>query len=141
MVPLRESSAGLEVLMLRQYRLALDDTILELPAGTRERGEAWAKCAQRELREETGFRALDFKSLGNCWPAPGLSNEEMHFFIARGLEPDPLPGDSDEQIELAPRLFAELIPLALNGELRDGKSVIGILWTAAFLGWTIARTR
>src|SRR5210317_1826228 len=57
MVTLRETAAGPEVIMLRQYRLALDETILELPAGTRGWQEDWLACAQRELREETGYRA------------------------------------------------------------------------------------
>lgn len=120
--------------MLRQYRLALDQTILELPAGTREPDEAWLNCAQRELREETGYRAQQFDSLGHCWPTPGLSNEEMHIFLARGLQPDPLPADSDEQIELEAYKLEELIHMAIDGELQDAKSVIGILRTALFLG-------
>ena len=64
LAPMREGADGLEVLMLRQYRLALGETILELPAGTRGWDEAWLVCAQRELREETGFRAESFHFLG-----------------------------------------------------------------------------
>lgn len=137
MVPLRESRAGLEVIMLRQFRLALNQTILELPAGTREQSEEWLSCAQRELREETGFRAQRFDSLGQCWPTPGISNELMHIYLARDLARDPLPADIDEQIELEPRLLNDLVDMAINAELQDAKSVIGILRTALFLGLPI----
>jgi ADP-ribose pyrophosphatase len=129
-VPLRETAAGPEVIMLRQYRLALDESILELPAGTRGWQEEWLACAQRELREETGYRAGRFQSLGHCWPAPGLSNEIMAIFLATELQSDPLPQDGDEIIDLEPILLDELVKMALNGQLQDAKSVVGILRTA-----------
>ena len=132
-VPWRDSKAGVQVLMLRQYRVALDDTILELPAGTRSAGEDWLVCAQRELREETGFRAERLDWLGQCWPAPGVSNEVMTVFLARDLKDDPLPQDSDEEIELVPYYFDELVAMALDGRLQDAKSVVGILRAAHFL--------
>ena len=127
LVPVRAGVNGHEVLMLRQYRAALDETILELPAGTREWGEAFLPCAQRELREETGHRAAQFVLLGKTWPAPGLSNELMALYLALDLSPDPLPGDVDEVIEVVPMPLADLVEMAQNGRLRDGKSVIGIL--------------
>ena len=132
-VPLRETAAGPEVVMLRQYRLALDETILELPAGTRGWREEWLACAQRELREETGYRAEHFQALGRCWPAPGLSNEIMAIYLATGLQSDPLPQDSDEIIDTEPILLQDLLKMALDGQLQDAKSVVGILRTAFFL--------
>lgn len=129
-VPLRETAEGPEVIMLRQYRLALNETILELPAGTRGWQEEWLACAQRELREETGYRAAHFQTLGFCWPAPGLSDERMAIYLATDLTPDPLPQDSDEIIHLQPILLDDLVASALNGQLRDAKSVVGILRTA-----------
>lgn len=136
-VPLRETAAGPEVIMLRQYRLALKESILELPAGTRGWEEDWLTCAQRELREETGYRAEQFLTLGQCWPAPGLSNELMAIFLARGLSRDPLPQDGDEIIELQPILLDDLIKMALDGQLKDAKSVVGILRTAFHLQGSI----
>ncbi len=132
-VPLRDSSAGPEIIMLRQYRLALDETILELPAGTRGWQEDWLVCAQRELREETGFRAAELQSLGHCWPAPGFSNEIMAIFLATGLQSDPLPQDGDEIIATQPLMLDDLVKMALNGQLQDAKSVVGILRTAFYL--------
>lgn len=119
--------------MLRQYRLALDSTILELPAGTRERCEDWLVCAQRELREETGFRSGHFQELGFCWPAPGLSDEKMAIYLASSLQTDPLSQDVDEIIEVQPVLLKELVAMALDGRLQDAKSVVGILRTEHFL--------
>ncbi|MCA9993463.1 MAG: NUDIX hydrolase, partial [Anaerolineales bacterium] len=81
LVPLQ----GDQVIMLRQYRAAVGETILELPAGTRGWDEDWLACAQRELREETGYRADRFVSLGQVWPAPGFSSERMAIFLATGL--------------------------------------------------------
>jgi ADP-ribose pyrophosphatase len=123
---------GEQVLMLRQYRPALDETILELPAGTRERAEPWLECAQRELREETGYRAAQFTSLGYIWPAPGLSSEVMAIYLATGLTPDPLPADFDEQFELVPMPLVDLLEMARDGRLQDAKSVIALLRTQAW---------
>ncbi len=133
LVPLRNTDNGPEVLMLRQYRPSLDSTILELPAGTRGWSEDWLDCAQRELREETGFRAGHFEDLGSCWPAPGLSDETMAIYLASSLKPDPLPKDSDEIIDVQPVLLEELVVMALDGRLQDAKSVVGVLRTERFL--------
>lgn len=127
---------GEQVLMLKQYRFALDETILECPAGTREWDEEWLSCAQRELREETGYRAAQFDPLGQSWPAPGVTDELMTFYLARDLTHDPLPADRDEQIETEMYPLPELVAMALDGRLKDGKSVIGILRAAAFLQHT-----
>ncbi len=135
LVPLRPSPAGPELLMLRQYRQTLGQTILELPAGTRHWDEAWLDCAQRELREETGFRAEQFISLGEIWPAPGLTDETMHIFLAQELSPDPLPGDVDETIEVTPMLLAAVVQMAQDGRLQDAKSVVAVWRTAVHLGW------
>jgi ADP-ribose pyrophosphatase len=132
-VPLQESDKGLEVLMLRQFRLALDNSILELPAGTRDWEEDWLACAQRELREETGFRAGYFADLGSYWPAPGLSNELMNIYLATSLQADPLTKDGDEIIEVEPIPLNKLVGMALDGRLQDAKSVVGILRTNKYL--------
>jgi ADP-ribose pyrophosphatase len=133
LVPIRRSESGVELLMLRQYRLALAQTILELPAGTREWGEDFLACAQRELREETGYRADTFTELGQIWPAPGLSNEVLSLYLAEGLHADPLVGDVDELIEVVAMPLPELVAMAQDGRLQDAKSVVGVLRTAVYL--------
>lgn len=129
LIPLREQGGAPEVIMLRQYRLALGQTILELPAGTRGWDEDWLACAQRELREETGYRADSFTLLSEFWPTPGLSDEWMRLYLATGLTPDPLPGDLDEEITLHPIPLAEALAMAEDGRLQDAKSIIGV-WQA-----------
>lgn len=136
LLPLQaQPGSDYKVLMLRQYRPALKRAILELPAGTREPDETWLTCAQRELREETGFRATSFVPLGEIWPAPGISDERMALFIADGLTADPLPMDIDEEIAVEWWPLADLVGMALDGRLEDGKSVVGVLRAAHWLGY------
>lgn len=125
--------SGPQVLMLRQYRFALGRTILELPAGTREADEPWLVCAQRELQEETGYRADTFIPLGEIWPGPGLTNERMALFMATGFTADPRPMDVDEEIVVEPWPMDALVEMALDGRLEDGKSVVALLRAARLL--------
>ena len=124
---------GNDVLMIKQFRPVLEQTILELPAGTLERGEDPLEGAQRELREETGYRAATLTMLGQMAPSPGATNEIMHILLATGLSEDPLPMDEDEEIELAPMPLETLVDMALTGKIIDAKSIIGILQTAHYL--------
>jgi ADP-ribose pyrophosphatase len=133
LIPLMASDNGYEVLMIRQYRAAIEEGILEVPAGTKGWGEDWLLCAQRELQEETGYRAGKLISLGQFWPAPGFSNELMRLYVATELRHDPLPADVDEEIEVVPMALAEVVAMAWDGRLQDGKSIIGILRTAHYL--------
>ena len=141
LIPVREAAAeagstptgSLEILMISQYRHAIGETLLELPAGTREWEEAWLVCAQRELREETGYRADELVFIGEFWPSPGLSSELMRLYVATGLHPDPLPGDIDEEIEVKPMLLSQLVEMAENGQIMDAKSIVGVLKAADYL--------
>ena len=119
------------VLLLRQYRHALSQTIWELPAGTRGWDEDWLACAQRELREETGYQAAVFTHLGDVWPAPGISDELMRLYAAQQLTPAPLPPDEDEEIELVELPLAEAQAMIADGRIRDGKSIIALQWWLA----------
>lgn len=130
LVPLREDH---QILMLRQYRAPIGQAILELPAGTRGWEESWLACAQRELREETGYRATTFTSLGQAWPAPGYSSEVLALYLATGLSLAPLSADFDELIELQPLPLDELLLMARDGRLQDAKSVVAILRAATYL--------
>jgi ADP-ribose pyrophosphatase len=124
---------GYDALMLRQYRPALSHTILEVPAGTRDGDEPWLLCAQRELQEETGYRAASFTPLGEIWPAPGITDERMALFIAEDLTADPLPMDVDEEIAVESWPLEELATMALDGRLEDSKSVVAVLRAMQFL--------
>jgi len=120
------------IVMIRQYRHVLNQTIWELPAGTRSWDEAWLLCAQRELQEETGYRASQFLHLGDIWPTPGLSDELMKLYLATDLSLDPLPADVDEEIEVVPMPLDVLMQMVQNGRIQDAKTIIG-LWKTAVL--------
>jgi len=124
---------GDQILMIRQFRLSLGESILELPAGTREDDEEWLTCAQRELQEEAGCRAEQWQPLGKVWPAPGLTNELMAVYLARELSADPLPTDADEQIEVVSLPIQQVVTMALDGRLQDAKSVVAVLRAIAYL--------
>jgi ADP-ribose pyrophosphatase len=115
-------SAG-SILFVRQYRHAVGQELLELPAGTLNEGEEPQACAHREIREETGMSAGKLDKIGEFFLVPGYSTEYMYIFLATDLNPDPLPGDADEFITvetIAPQKIPKLIS---QGLLRDAKSL------------------
>ncbi len=124
---------GKNVLMIRQFRPVLGSTILELPAGTLDKGEDPFDGAQRELREETGYRAAKLTLLSKVAPSPGVSNEIMHILLATELSEDPLPMDEDEVIELMPLPLSDLLEQAVVGDLIDAKSVVGLVQAQRYL--------
>ncbi len=118
------------VLLVRQYRLAAEDALLEVPAGMVDEGEDIAVAAQRELREETGYRAEQMQRLTGFFVSPGFCTEFVHVFLARGLVEDALDADEDEDIRLERIPLAEAVRLVTSGEIRDGKSIVGLLLAA-----------
>lgn len=126
-VPLDEEG---NVLLVRQYRLPVGRSLLELPAGGIDAGESVEEAVQRELQEETGQRAGHLERLGSFFVSPGYSDELMHLFLATGLEPSPLVADSDESIEVVRMPLTDALALVERGEIYDAKTIIG-LWAAA----------
>ena len=88
------------VVLVRQWRHAVDRALWELPAGTRDREEAPARTAERELAEETGLRAARIRPLATAPLTPGYSTEVMHFFLATGLTQGPTDRDADERMDV-----------------------------------------
>lgn len=127
MVPLDEDG---RVILVRQYRHAAGVELLELPAGTVKSGEDYAVCAERELREEIGMAAGVLFLIGEFFLAPGYSSELMRVYLATGLTPAPLPPDADERIAVERVPFDDAVRMALDGRLRDAKSVAGLLLAA-----------
>ncbi|MBI3964755.1 MAG: NUDIX hydrolase [Chloroflexi bacterium] len=123
-VPLTENG---DVLLVRQYRHAVGRVLLEIPAGTRRRGEDPLLCAGREIREETGHRAGRIERLTGFYTAPGFCEEYLEVYLARDLAPDPLAMDEDEEIEVERVPFATALQLIGSGEICDAKSIIGLL--------------
>lgn len=125
---------GDDLLFVRQYRHAAGETLLELVAGTCEPGEDPAVTAQRELQEEAGFRAGRLTKLAEFFSAPGFCSELLQLFVAEELTPGRLPMDDDEQIELVRLSLDEAVDMALAGELRDAKTLAGVLLYARHRG-------
>ena len=115
-------------LLVRQYRIGVGETLLEIPAGTRDDAEAPEVTAQRELREETGYAAESLERLGGTWMVPGYCDEYIHYFLASGLRPDPLDQDADEHLsEPIPMTYDEVLTAVENGEIQDAKTLAAVL--------------
>ncbi len=114
------------IYFVRQFRPATGEVLLELPAGTLEKGEDPLECAAREIQEETGFAARKFISLGAVWLAPGYSTEYLHFFLATDLYPSPKQGDEDEFISVDVIPYVKALEMARSGLIKDGKSLAGL---------------
>ncbi len=115
------------VCLLRQYRYVADGWLWELPAGKLEPNEPPLLTAQRELVEEAGVSARNWRSLGSYLSSPGIFTEVLHLFLATGLEPAATAHERAEVIEVHWVPFAEACERALSGEIRDGKTAIGLL--------------
>lgn len=116
-----------QVLMVRQYRHAAGKTLLELPAGTLEVGEDPRHCAERELEEETGFRARKWEFLASFYTSPGFCTELLHVYLASELEQGEAATEEDEQIEVSRLSLAEAAKLITSGEICDAKTIAGLL--------------
>jgi ADP-ribose pyrophosphatase len=115
------------VCLIKNWRYAAGETLLELPAGTLERDEAILPAAQRELKEETGYAATDWRFLATFWVSPGVLTEKMSLFLAQDLTPGDVALDETEQIENVLLPFEAAVRLALRGSIRDAKTILGLL--------------
>ena len=115
------------MVLVRQYRYPAGETLLEAPAGIIEESETPLACAQRELQEETGYRARHLKALGSFWTTPGFSDELMYGYVATGLEPSRLEPDDDEDITVERIPPSQVTELIQRGEIRDAKTIAALL--------------
>lgn len=120
------------VCLIRNYRVAVDQTLIELPAGTLEPGEEPAATARRELEEETGYRAAEVRQLCEFYMSPGVLSERMVLFLATGLTGGPARLEGGEQIEPFVVSWDEAMALIERGEIRDSKTLVGLLWYDCF---------
>lgn len=114
-----------ELLMVRQYRKAMEKELLELPAGKLEAGEDPLECAERELREETGYKAGSMELVSEFYTAPGFCSEKVYVYTAKELEFVGEELDEGEFLEVEKYGIEELGRLL--PELQDAKSVIGVM--------------
>jgi ADP-ribose diphosphatase len=121
-----------QILLLKQYRYAAEDYLYELPAGRLDPGEVPADCARRELREETGCTAERVEHLLTFYTTPGFTDEKIHLFMATGLTQGQSGRESDEFIEVQTFPLSRALSMVGSGEIRDGKTALGLLYTAGF---------
>jgi ADP-ribose pyrophosphatase len=128
-----------ELILIKQYRAAVKKNLLEIPAGSLDSlEESPDACAQRELAEETGFKAKTLIKLFEGYLLPGYCNEYMYFFLALDLFSAPLTPDEDEFIEIMPVSFSKARKLIEKGEIIDAKTVLGIFLADKLLQQNLA---
>ena len=115
------------VCLIRNYRVSVDRALTELPAGTREPGEAAEVTAVRELAEETGYRAESLTRIGQFLPSPGILDEIMILYLAEGLSEGPPAREAGEQIENMVVPWQQAMAMVMAGEIEDAKTIIGLL--------------
>ena len=124
-----------EVIVERQYRYPIDRVITEIPAGKLDsREEDRLSAIRRELREETGYTADEWISLGDFHPAPAYSDEYISMYMARGLHAGPRHLDADEFLDVFTVPLAELVEDVMAGRISDAKTQTAVLKAARLLG-------
>ncbi|MEZ4671514.1 MAG: NUDIX hydrolase [Anaerolineae bacterium] len=115
------------ILLVRQYRIASERILSEIPAGTLKVGEPPDVCAVRELQEETGYKPGKLESLGGFFVAPGYTTEYIHLFLATELVESRLPGDEDEFIQVDRVTLSQALTMIEQGNIVDAKTIIGLM--------------
>jgi len=116
------------IVLVKQYRYPVKRITYELPAGKVDKGENLLECIQRELREETGFKAKKIRKLISYWPTPAFSTEILHIFVAQKLVPVEDRPDEDEFIDKVIVPFDQAIKWIKQRKIRDSKTIIGLLF-------------
>ena len=127
-------TADNKVLMVRQYRYTMEEEMLEIPAGKLEAGENSFDCALRELSEETGYTAKKWIDLGVIYPSAGVYREKLYQYLALDLHPGEMHPDENELLSVEEIDIEVLIKEIYANEMKDAKSIIGILKAKAYLG-------
>ena len=124
-----------ELLFVRQFRYPYGEVVLELPAGKRDRAnEEPLECGKRELLEETGATAREYRSLGTLYPTPGYCDEVIHLFLATGLSFGDANPDEDEFLQVERIPLQTAVEMVLSNQIPDAKTQVAILKTALLVG-------
>jgi ADP-ribose pyrophosphatase len=122
------------VVLIRNRREAVQQHVIELPAGTLEPGEDPLAAAHRELAEETGYRARSMERLVSFFSSPGILDERMHLYLAKDLTPGPMDLQAGEEIQPLVVPWQEALRMARDGRIIDAKTLIGLLFYESFRG-------
>ncbi len=117
-----------KIILVKQYRKAVEKSLYELPAGKLESMEDPIVCAKRELIEETGYEPQNLKFVFNFYSSPGFSNEMIHLFIADRITFVGASPDEDEYIEVVEIPFEDAFRMVSDGEIIDAKTIVGLLY-------------
>ena len=133
-VPVASDLRGADptILLIHQYRYAAGGPLWEIPAGRLEPGEAPEVCARRELLEETGVSAGHIEPLTTIWTTPGFTDEAIHLFVASDLKAGTAAREADEFLEVVPTPLTRVLEMIQSGQVRDGKTLVAILFLAGF---------
>lgn len=115
------------LILVRQYRYAVGESLWELPAGRLDAAETPEDGIQRELREEIGQRATRLEKIAFFYTTPGFCDEAMHLFRATGMVADRAAADDDERIEIGTFTLDQAAGMIARGELREGKTLVAVL--------------
>ena len=118
-----------EVILVRQFRKAIEKAILEIPAGKLDPGEDPRTCGIRELEEETGLKAHRFEPLGFIYPSPGFTDEVTYLYLATELYEGNVHPDPDEYLDILHMPLEETVERIMANEISDAKTVAGVLKT------------
>lgn len=127
---------GERLAVVRQWRHATGDVLLEIPAGTLEPDEPPLATAERELAEEAGLAARWWEAGPEFYTAPGFCDERMHLYLATGLSEATAEADADEVLEPDWLTLADALAAIEDGRIRDAKTIIGVSWLARRLPTT-----
>lgn len=119
---------GDRLCLIRNYRVAVGQTLIELPAGTLDDGEDPAAAARRELAEETGYTAQSLRPLLTFYMSPGILHERMHLFVAEGLTAGAARPERGEQIESHVVTWPEALEMIGSGKIVDAKTIVALLY-------------